>query len=139
MGYPRRMRSIPVFLVGAACAAALIFVLAPAMARSGSASAQRKARVDSASRVLTFASQRLAQGIGEPEDVHRWSVRRLRAEVANGVAASTSRKAHLARMKVLEQQIATKVGSGAMTPRAEAAAQYYLAEAELWALGAESP
>lgn|GEM_PF-2459064 len=92
-------------------------------------------RVRLTKRALADAQAMYRAGRGTAELVYRWSVRLLHARIA--VAPSARARAartanHLARMKKLAAAVVAKIHAGAARASDRTAAEYFVAEAQLW-------
>ena len=120
----------------AALALAVSFSLGVAWSGASPPAAQlTQARADAAQRAFTQYELQYKSGITPLESVYVWSVRWLEAQGGRrgGVGPADD---HLKRMQALEATVKAKVQAGIASGADTAAAAYYRAEAELWAIEA---
>jgi hypothetical protein len=124
------MRAIVAFAIAVAVAAP---VATPAIA--GPSAAQIQKRIDAAKKVYDRALSLYQGGTGTIDAVYTWSVRWLTAEretPLKGAKLKTAHGDHLARMQALEKTATDLAHTGKVATVDVEAAQYYVAEAEVW-------
>lgn len=114
-------------------ALALIVLVSPAAA-APDAKQLAKDKVTAAEKVYQGTLAQLKSGRSTAESAYVWSVRWLDAELGSGKAAKQAFADHVARMTLLEADLAKSVQSGQANPTDHGAAVFFKLEAELWAL-----
>jgi hypothetical protein len=110
---------------------AVLSVAAPVAAQGASPAA---ARIAAASRAFGAARSGFQAGTTQLDEVYVWSIRWLESERASSPSrAPAATRAHLDRMLALQADVRSRVAAGLATPAAEAACEYYVAEARVWA------
>jgi len=120
------------------CAAALILALglfvtaseAWTAGRQGAPDKLVQARIAAAARAHALCAAQYKAGAVPADTVYLWSARWREAQ--GDKKASTE---HLKRMQTLAAEVKTRHAAGAAAAAVLAAAQYYVAEAEVWAAG----
>ena len=112
----------------------LVLVVLASTAMANPSAAQLAAdRVVAASKAYTAAVARL--DVVPPEDIYRWSMRWLDAQLddpATGKAVPQAFAAHAKRMEDLETQVKASFQQGLKPAFDLASSSYYRIEAELW-------
>ncbi len=114
------------------CILVMLAAVTPAFADASAATATLvKARTDSAAKAYAAAEARYKAGAGDIENVYRWSVRWLESQ--RDSAAKPAAQDHLKRMQALETAAKARASSGMATADEATAAEYFRAEAQVWA------
>lgn len=92
------------------------------------------ARIVAASQAYELTHAGFASGIRDPEDVYRWSVRWVASARDGAPPGPAPFIAHLERMITLQRETHQRVTSGFLSPIADAACVYFVAEARAWIL-----
>jgi hypothetical protein len=108
----------------------LVLIASPALADTA-VSPLVKARTDTAARAYAMVEARYKSGTADIESVYRWSVRWLDAQ--RDAAPKPAAQDHLKRMQTLEAAAKARVSSGIAPADEAVAAEYFKAEAALWA------
>jgi len=90
-----------------------------------------KARSDAAARAFAAAESRYKSGAGDIEGVYRWSVRWFESQREG--AGKAAAQDHLRRMQALESAAKARAAAGVAPADEPVAAEYFRAEAQVWA------
>lgn len=121
--------------ITALCCCLTAVIASPARAKKAKRPgtvAKAEALATLSARVYALQRARLATGSAKAETLYRWSKRWLAAQ---SIAAKSKRgplAAHLKRMQALQLNVSKQVAAGSVEAVEGLAAQYYVAEAELW-------
>jgi hypothetical protein len=113
-------------LIALACLA----MATPAFADTAVSPLQR-ARADSAAKAFALVEARYKSGSADIEAVYRWSVRWYEAQRES--QPKPAAQDHLKRMQALETTAKARAASGVAPADEAVAAEYFRAEAALWA------